>query len=321
MINQDRLKSKFSQVEDLLTSVEASTVKSMNKTFAEALIVLEKKLLKTYPKYLSGDTLATIRAKRMIAELSEYIVLYNPSAEASLKEKLNKLITTAMEQGVNLGNFQMEELEKGVVGFKAKPETMGTKIMAEAATFITENSMLRLNKHSQEFANEATSLLSLNITLGIPTKATASALKQRFGVAQSKAVTIARTETMHGLNESVTWVAKKNGLDAVQYFATEDKDTCPYCIGRNQKIYLIGEIQVPLHPRCRCFLQPFSSKWIDKDGDFWDSEWSEEYYEDTKKKSDLEPTNAPSHFEKISGLKSAPVPLWTPDRVKTKKAP
>lgn len=308
MINLEDMARKFSQVETLMTSLESSTMKELNKVFSTALTQLILNVEKTYPKYLKGNTLATIRATRMVKELAEYMVLFDPKYEKFIRDQLSSLIERAYAEGIDLGNFEMGVLEKGVANFDPSPIALGTKPMVEAAAFVVENSVNRLKNYSESFKTEASSLIAFNITLGISAKQTASQLRERFSIAQSKAVTIARTETIAALNEASTFVAKSNGLDAVQFFATADIDTCPYCLGRNQKIYRIDDIKVPLHPRCRCFLQPFMQDWIDED-DFYDAEWSKQYYETARNKRNV--TNAPAPFEKIAGLK-APKAIWSP---------
>lgn len=319
MLDQDRIAKKFSQTENTLNNLEAKAVKEMNKVFKAALAELVLNLEKTYPKYLKGETLATIRAKFLIQELAEYMVLFNPKSEKTIQKQLDQLIKAAYAQGIELGNFEMQELDKGVASFNPTPVSLGTKPMVEAASFVIKNSMDRLKNYSMQFSSEASSLLALNLTLGVPVKKTAAQIRDRFSIAQSKAVTIARTETMSALNEASTFVAKQNGLDAVQFFATEDKDTCPYCLGRNQRIYKIDDIKVPLHPRCRCFLQPFSTDWVDSEGEVFDAQWSRDYYYSAKGNRPTITGAAP--FEKMAGLEP-PEAIWSPtEKIKWTPAP
>ena len=43
------------------------------------------------------------------------------------------------------------------------------------------------------------------------------------------------------------------------YYATADDRSCEFCVPRAGQIYKRGDVRVPLHPRCRCYLAPWNS--------------------------------------------------------------
>ena len=76
-------------------------------------------------------------------------------------------------------------------------------------------------------------------------------------MAQSKAVTIARTETLKAGNDAAKARYEKAGIQQVQWIAAYDDRVCPICEGLHDEIFDLGEEpEIPAHPNCRCTLIP-----------------------------------------------------------------
>ncbi|MBC3516025.1 minor capsid protein [Neobittarella massiliensis] len=71
------------------------------------------------------------------------------------------------------------------------------------------------------------------------------------------ALRLARTETIHYLNDSALKAYKDSGVKKVQFWAAEDERTCPECGVLHGKEYPIDKAPIlPVHPNCRCTYIP-----------------------------------------------------------------
>lgn len=124
----------------------------------------------------------------------------------------------------------------------------------------------------------------------------------------ARAQTIARTELATAKAEASEARYREAGVEMVQWFATEDERTCPYCAARHGNVYKLGEVTVPGHPACRCFLAPFRREFVE--AGLVDVEWWRESQEEIER---IVPNlnRGASPFEKANG-RPAPRPVWTP---------
>lgn len=74
-------------------------------------------------------------------------------------------------------------------------------------------------------------------------------LTQRMGLYQ-RAELIARSELSNAYVNAQRTAAERNGYQYVRWIATKDERTCPVCASRHGKIYQLGEVVAPAHPRC-----------------------------------------------------------------------
>ena len=82
-------------------------------------------------------------------------------------------------------------------------------------------------------------------------------IKEVTPMAQSKAVTIARTETLRAGNDAAKSRYEKAGIQQVQWIAAYDDRVCPICEGLHDEVFNLGEEpEIPAHPNCRCTLIP-----------------------------------------------------------------
>lgn len=263
MENPEKIIQKYDK---LLNTLEDETIAKLNEVLNKAYLKLEIEILTKMPKYLkSNRNLPTVRASLMIQELGDFLSLSDPTMEDNLKELLEKVYQMGQEYGADLSQLQNPNPEDYSL--------LNTKPYIEAAAFAAKNAYGRLKNHSEEFRAKASALISLNLSLGISSQKTAVELRKQFNITKFKAETIARTETIAALNEAAVFFYKENDIDYIQLFATADTDTCSFCLGRNQWIYEIDAIKVPLHPRCRCYLTPVRLEWLDEKF----KEWSKNY--------------------------------------------
>jgi len=300
-INHERIARKTEATERLMREFEDEALLRINRILASGFQQLLSQLPKEFAKLEKGkSSLGLLRTKRMMEDLAEYLMILKPDQEQVIVEILEDLYSRAINLGLDFGNQTLEGLREDF-GISIDNAALGTQANIEAAAFAAQNSIERLKNHSQDFKVEATNIIALNLTLGIGVKKTASQLRERFGLTKSKAETIARTETLAALNDAAKYSYKQNNFEYVQFFATAAIDTCQFCLGRNQQVYRIDEISLPLHPRCRCFLVPIK---LDPD---WITAASKEFYQEGKAQAKLGlDATSPAPFERIAGLTKAP---------------
>ena len=81
-------------------------------------------------------------------------------------------------------------------------------------------------------------------------------LRKQENLTTTAAERIVRTEVLTAYNRVNDDMLERFGVDYVMFTATEDDRTCPWCAERAGNIYERGDIILPLHPNCRCFLVP-----------------------------------------------------------------
>lgn len=74
-------------------------------------------------------------------------------------------------------------------------------------------------------------------------------LNNRMGLEQ-RAELIARSELANAYVGAQKATAARNGYGFVRWIATKDERTCPVCASRHGRIYQIGDVVAPGHPRC-----------------------------------------------------------------------
>ena len=88
-------------------------------------------------------------------------------------------------------------------------------------------------------------------------------ITQRLGLEQ-RAELIARSELANAYVGAQKAAAARNGYSYVRWIATKDERTCPVCASRHGRIYRIGEVVAPGHPRCRCSLSPVADSAVEE---------------------------------------------------------
>ena len=82
-------------------------------------------------------------------------------------------------------------------------------------------------------------------------------VKSVTGKSTSKAITIARTETLAAGNAAAKERYQNAGVEMVEWVAAYDDRVCPECEGKHGNTYPIDEApELPIHPNCRCTLVP-----------------------------------------------------------------
>ncbi|MBE9172877.1 minor capsid protein [Cyanobium sp. LEGE 06143] len=176
--------------------------------------------------------------------------------EPDLYEKgFEKLLRESTKLGTALGESL---LPQGGGGPRVSALAVGVPL--ESAVAMARESRRYLQRHGEEFANTAAELLTSGILEGRSNQEIERVLRSRLDVVKNAAEVIVRTESIRAYSAARHDRFKAAGIDYVQYWATADDRTCPICRPRAGLKYRVGELQLPVHPRCRCTSTP----WVEK---------------------------------------------------------
>lgn len=292
-----------------IAGLEDATVDRLHTAMDKAYRDLERELRTTYPAIASNDTLLATQRKVLILEqLGETLQVVRPDQAAAYQQSLQEALQTANQTGRTLADELVQAIEPG----SAIPSLANVPI--EATALQARDGLERLRRHSEEFRGKAIAVIEQGLIQGWGPAKVADLLRSELQTTKSKAETIARTEILSALNDAAQQRYAENGIEGVQWICTIGgrSDVCKYCVARNTQVYPTGKVRVPAHPRCRCVLLPWRPSWQKKG--LTDDAFIKNYQDGRLK--DLEKLGGKvdkgiTPFEKASGLKEPPKPLWT----------
>ena len=133
---------------------------------------------------------------------------------------------------------------------------------ADAESYITSNYddfLVGAKEISKNIDSETSALIYDELYKGIEELESMDDLAVRVskvydGCSQSRALTIARTETLRSFNTSTIDSYKVAKIKKAQWLTANDERTCSICIGLNGLVMPVDEARsnLPQHPSCRC---------------------------------------------------------------------
>ena len=157
------------------------------------------------------------------------------------EDTLNVLLQTAAQQGVF---FSAQVAD---VAF--------ANIPVEAIAFQTQETYKRLIRHGESFAEDVTNIVGSGLAQGWGERQITTALNTRLGILKGRAEDIARTESIKAYSNTSQQRFLDAGIDEIIWLTVKE-NVCKFCSWRNGKVFKIGSVIHPPHPRCRCVLIP-----------------------------------------------------------------
>lgn len=194
-------------------------------------------------------------AQRNVALLQEFRRLIPRPLRPEAVDAYDRALRSLIEEAQRLGL-----LHTAAATDRALPtrNRVDVSIPLEAVLAALQQAKGYLARHGEQFARVAAEIIARAIAEGRPLPATISDLRARLDVVKSRAEAIVRTESLRAYNTAADRYYLARGIDLVLYYATADDRSCAFCAPRAGQVYKRGAIQVPLHPRCRCYLAPWS---------------------------------------------------------------
>jgi len=235
-----------------LKNQEQQTIDIVNKSLDRA---FNRLLRRTYSQIRSGQFQTAERNARTL----ELIPPLLPDRSDEYLLAFRRLLSRSTTFGLDLA----AQLSKSVTSSQ-----VAVTIPVEAVTAAARQARGYLERHGRTFATTSAEVLAQGIAEGRPTDEITQDLKRRLNVTKSRAEVIVRTESLRAHNEASRNYYTQNGIDLVMYFATSDDRSCPYCTAHAGNVFKRNAITVPRHPRCRCYLAPYSDNVFDIDPEY-----------------------------------------------------
>ena len=232
-----------------LKNQEQQTIDIVNKSLDRA---FNRLLRRTYSQIRSGQFQTAERNARVL----ELIPPLLPDRSDGYLVAFRRLLSRSTSFGLDLA----AQLSSSVTSSQ-----IAVTVPVEAVTAAARQARGYLERHGRTFSIAAAEVLAQGIAEGRPTEEITKDLKRRLRLTKVRAETIVRTESLKAHNEASRNYYAQNGIELVMYFATSDDRTCPVCSSQAGNVFKRNAITVPRHPRCRCYLAPYSDDVFDID--------------------------------------------------------
>lgn len=300
-----------------LRRLEARQLESLRAAIQAAYATLAAEVRKRWPAALAdaagqNPTFAEARARALLAQLETYLDALNlGAARTGVPQAMRELIAQGHAHGLATATTLLESF--GAARALAPATAVIDLRAVEAAA---TNTAARLTAASEAAQAKIRQHVVDALVRGEGNAKVARRIRETLrgdgrtpdGGLWSRAVTIARTELATAKTTAAEQRYREAGVEMVQWFATEDERTCPWCGARHGNAYRLGEVTVPAHPSCRCALAPFRREFVD--AGLVDTEWWERSRREIEERVPTLRTGR-TPFEAAQG-RDAPRPVWTP---------
>jgi len=200
------------------------------------------------------------RYQSMIRQLEAELVRYG--------EDSAKLISTLQRDAAGLG-YEMAHEQLALLrpaGVSITFTRMPITAIESMAGFLADGSPLSLllQREGAATARAVGEALTTGFGMGWNPRRTARLIRQRAGMALTRALRIARTEQIRAWHQSTLQGYRDNGavLRGYQRIAAHDSRTCLACLMKDGEFYAVEE-DFTDHVNGRCALVPITKPWAD----------------------------------------------------------
>lgn len=246
------------QYNKLLHTTEAETIERVNTSLDQAFMRLVRR---ARIHMQAGYTDPAQRSLALLQEFRQLVPAYRPDRVDAYDRSLRNLLSEAGARGLEVAD-QLTE--------RAAPNRprIDVSIPLDATFAAAAQARGYLRKHGDTFATTSAELVAQGIAEGRPTDSMVQDVRTRLQVVKARAENIVRTESLRAYNQASNTYYAAQGIEFVLYYATADDRACAFCAPRAGQVYKRSTIQVPLHPRCRCYLAPWNPELAGMDPDY-----------------------------------------------------
>lgn len=127
----------------------------------------------------------------------------------------------------------------------------------KAVEMMIDHNLIEIRGMEEYMKKEVMRVLSTGMLEGHGNEKIARDLVERVDVSKTRAVMIARTETIRNYNQASVQRYKQAGLSQWRWITAMDERACEECMGNDNQIFDLGDEQPPIHPNCRCASAPY----------------------------------------------------------------
>ncbi len=276
---------------------------------------LNRELERLYPQWEQEGSLAAIHRRLIIMEeLKDLLQVIRPELQSEYETLFTETINISNRYGGRLASELIRLVEPGY------PINESVTVPIEAVTAQVRDGVERLYRYNVNFKTQTSAIIEQGLIQGWGYKKVQRVLmgdgtfRSAYSVSEikGKAEMIARTEIMSSFNRAASERYVKNGFEYQQYQVSPSEALCEYCLARNGNVYRVGDVQIPLHPRCRCIWLPWSERW-ERLGilDTEDMQKTNERLIKELEEKGGKLKKGPTYWERQEGLESAPTPFRT----------
>lgn len=301
-----------------LQRAERAHVRRLRETTNEAYRRLAAEIRRRWPDALAdaaseSRTFAEARARVLLAQLETLLAsLEYGDARTGVPPLVRDMIVLGHETGVEAASELLTAY--GSSTGLAAVETAVIDVLAVDAAL--RNSQARLRKHGAAARAKIEDAVVNAIVQGKGSGRITREIREIIrGDGRTpeaglhfRAETIARTELATAKADASRQRYAEAGVELVQWYATLDERTCPYCGHRHGMVYRRDDLIIPAHPRCRCYAAPFRREFVDAglvDVDYWRQSQADVRAYVKRPKTGATP------FERAQG-RAYPPAVWTP---------
>ena len=172
-----------------------------------------------------------------------------------------QLLRTALPEGITIAPAAVPGVVQPVAAAGVALATGAVETFAGVAQ--PEAAVGRLLAQlGPQAATAVTDGILSGIAMGQNPKVIARGIRDALGGNLTRALTIARTETMRAYREAsrAEYAANTDVLEGWTWVADLGSRTCPSCIAQHGSVHKVTEVMAT-HPRCRCAMAPLSKSW------------------------------------------------------------
>jgi len=316
VVNVERI---IERADAVLSRQEAAQIRRLRTISNETYQRLAAEIRRRWPDALDdvaqagSRTFAEARARALLTQMAALLdALDYGRPESGVPPLVRDMVIAGQETGAAVAG---ELLSAYGTGTLAAAQTAAVDVRAVDAA--VRNSQARLSRYGREARDKIEQSVvnalvqgqgSQKITRDIREAIRGDTAAPQTGL-HARAETIARTELTSAKAEASRERYAEVGVEMGQWYSTADERRCPYCGHRHGLVFPLGELTVPAHPRCRCYVAPFRAEYVDAglvDVDRWKADREEVLRVGPPPKTGLTP------FEKANG-QSYPRARWSPE--------
>lgn len=315
MVNVERI---VERADAILSRQEAAQIRKLRTISNRTYQSLAAEIRRRWPDALAdaaqagSRTFAEARARALLAQMEALLeALDYGQAGTGVPSVMRDVIVLGRQQGANVANELLSAYGTGSLN-----AAQTAQIDVRAIDAAVQNAQARLSRYGREARDKVEQRIVDALARGEgPQKVTRDIREALRGTAgapdaglHARAETIARTELTSAKAEASRERYAEVGVEYIQWYATLDERTCPYCGHRHGKVYERDVLIIPAHPRCRCYAAPFRKEFTDAglvDVHTWKAQEAE--IEALVEK----PTSGATPFERANG-REYPRAAWTP---------